>query len=546
MPRFTSSLMPYSSPRSGGSATAAESSSVRLSCLSPDGRSVHSLSATPAEVCIETYRLPLEGTAENNENVATDAPSLVRTRLPQQVVAALARYPAMELLCVDVDSSSQSSSTERKLPRLCLYTKRDVFLIELAYYSGPWVAETEGFVVAVEEPFEDFLLSASTYSTIVRIRQPPQRYMGYSTMCPPQSIAMLIHDSEINETRLVLYHGADGIVTTPFVQQMEQIVDMSDRITDFCFCHSNSFSLLSNTTVMLLQGSGDVSFVGPILFRGTVVSKSMFQATLEYIQKEMEQVETISPQWRQLRATERYLCDTFLSGSSNVQFLTAQARSEAFQWQVQMQGPVVVTGESDDFETQAMSIEPFDAGDLVGLAIGHVGGILEFGMISPTALIPRFNLESAFDRNELDEDLTGGAIVTRVDLRGEENEYKAESSACINLVRDPIMDSVVHYVTPTHIHSISTNMLKVVANKIHDQVGQRSPAGMFSPPGNRKELKPRTTAWPCLDVSSSEDTRHFVVGAVVSGDVQLGHVLICRLSNGKIARNVDVRALAVF
>jgi hypothetical protein len=105
----------------------------------------------------------------------------------------------------------------------------------------------------------------------------------------------------------------------------------------------------------------------------------------------------------------------------------------------------------------------------------------------------------------------------------------------LNLVRDPIMDSVVHCVTPTHIQSIYTNMPKVVANKLRDQVGGGL-AGMFSPPSKRKDLKPRTTAWPCLDVSSSEDQRNSVVGAVVSGDVQLGHVLVSRLSNGECDR----------
>lgn len=531
------SPMPFSSPGREGVPVASspvENTSVRLSCLSPDGRSVHSLSARNAAVYIETHSLPLAGTVEE-EDYVTDVPPVVRTRLPEQLATALARYPAIELLCVDAELSLSSSSQERKLPKLCLYTKRDVFLLELAYYSTAGVSQAEGFVVAVTEPFEEVLLGTSTYTSIVRIRQSPQQYMGYLAMCPPESMAMLTHDSETNETSLALYHGTYGVVTTPFVHGMEQLVDSSERITDFCFCHSNTFSLLSNTTVMLLKGSGDVFFAGPILFQGTVVPRNSFEVTVEYLSNEMQQVEMTSPKWRQLRVAKQYLVDAFPKGSASGHFLTAQARSAAFEWQVQMQGPALVAAESDDFETLATSMEPFASGELVGLAIGHLGGIVEFGMLSPTTLIPRFGLESDYDRNELDNSLIGGAIITRVDLRDEEGDFKEQKMACLNLVRDPIMDSVVHCVTPTHIQSIYTNMPKVVANKLRDQVGG-GPAGMFSPPSKRKDLKPRTTAWPCLDVSSSEDQRNSVVGAVVSGDVQLGHVLVSRLSNGECDR----------
>lgn len=520
-----------------GTSPPIENSSVVLSCLSPDGRSFHSLFATNAEVYIETHSLPLAGTVEGDADSVCDAPSLVRTPLPEPVVEALARFPAIELLCVDVEASQSPSSTTRKLPRLCLYTKRDVFILELAYHSAAGDFETEGFVVAVTEPFEEVLLGSSTNTAIVRIRQAPQRYKGYLTMCPPGSMAMLTHDSETNETSLMLHHGTHGVVTNPLVQVMEQLVDASDLITDFCFCHSSAVSLLSNLTVMLLKGSGDVFFAGPILFRGTVVPRNVLETTVEYMSSEMQNIEVASAKWRQLRAAKQYLVDAFPKGASLSQFLTAQARSEAFEWQVQMQGPVLVAGDSDDFETQATSIEAFGSEELVGLAIGHGGGVVEFGMVSPTTLIPRFGWEYESDRHELDISLIGGAIITRVDMRDEQGGFKEDTCACFNLVRDPIMDSVVHCVTPTQIQSISTNMIRVMCNKMRDQVGQR-PLGVFSPPGNRKELKPRTTAWPCLDVSTSEDQRSTIIGAVVSGDVQLGHVLVCRLSNGKVNRLV--------
>jgi len=429
----------------------------------------------------------------------------------------------MELLCVDVDSSSAPPRIGKfqKIPLLCLYTKKDVFVLELGYKPSG-ASEVEGQVLSVTEPFEEVLMGTSTTTSIIRIRQAPQRHTGYATMCPPKSMAMLAYDSMTQEYSINLFHANEALVSRHF-HGMEHLEEQTETITDFCFCQSNAFSLLSSMSVALLKGSGEVLFASPILFRGTVVPRSIVSKTLEYLQ--LEPAEEGSARRRQFLSAKRYLMDTFPDDGRS-HFLTAQVRSLAFEWPVRVQGPVFRNFQCT--ESLASAIEPVVAGDLVGLCIGHLGDIVEFGLLSPTTLVPRFKLEDDADTNELDQAFRRGNIVQRVDLR--DDEYNQErNNASMALICDPIIDSVVHYVTPSSIRSISTNTVKIAAAKVREQAG--STGGMFSPASKRKDMRPRTTAWSCLDINSFQDTRNSVVGAVVSDDVHLGHVLVSRLSN---------------
>ena len=108
-------------------------------------------------------------------------------------------------------------------------------------------------------------------------------------------------------------------------------------------------------------------------------------------------------------------------------FVTAQASSVAFEWPVQIQGQVLLAAESDDFETSAMAIEPLYAGDLVGLAVAHAGDVVEFGLLSPSTLVPRFVHETREDTYQLDKDTKRGASVCRVDLRDDEESNHQSS-----------------------------------------------------------------------------------------------------------------------
>lgn len=489
-----------------------------------------------SEAYIETYSLPLEGSVENLDRDFEDpTPAVIRTPLPDYVSSAMRRYPALELLCVDSDSQSSrsglaSSGRLHKLPRLCLYSKRDVFLLELIYTSERGAREVEGAVVSVMDPFDQVLLGASTSISIIRIRQAPQQYQGYSVLCPPQAMAMLAYDRQINRYSLHLHHSKEFPLTTPFSYGMEDLEEQLEQITDFCFCRSGAFPLLSNLSVAFLKASGDVLQASPVLFRGTVVPRDTISKTLDYISAQQQKYAVTTPKGRQLRAAERYILDCFPDGNARGPFVTAREKSAAFSWMAQMQGPVLFPPESDEFGTLATAIEPLSVDEFSGFAIGHVGYRLEFAMLAPTIYVPRFQHEASEDTPLLDNTLKWGTTVSRIDLREEENESEMTCET-VALIRDPIMDKVVHYVTPNGVQSISTNALKVEANNVTQENPSTSSNALFSPPSKKAGIVPKTTGWTCLEVPHDPTSPH-VVGVVVSGDVQFGHVLIARLSDG--------------
>lgn len=396
MPRLiTTNSIPFGSPSISlppRELASPSSSSVSLSCSSPGGRAIHSLLTTSSgEYYIETYSLPLAGTAESSESSHDHgSPSKIRTRLPGKICSALSRYPAIELLCVDVESSPSKLSTFtagetpenfRKngkavalLPSLCLYTKKDVFLLEITYETRV-ASEVEGVVSNVWEPYEEFLIGNST-SNILRIRQAPQKIHDYATMCPVGAMSMLTKNSSTSEYCLCVYHGngrsqsptesGNKMGLTSHYFQMEDLADPNERIANFCFCQSNKLPLLSSLTVAFLKVSGEVLFATPIVFHGTVVSSPTVTKTLDFLRSSLNEMEKNTSTWRQFLVAEQFLSDTFpTSGTTN--FVTVgQATngsskfSEVSQWPVQIQGPILLppqleeSGYENDDEYQAI------------------------------------------------------------------------------------------------------------------------------------------------------------------------------------------------
>ena len=581
MPRLIpTASMPFGSPSIAPPQELASPlpSSVSLSCSSPGGRAVHSLlESSSGTYCIETYSLPLAGTVENSgSNHAQGGPSLIRTRLPEKVCSALSRYPAIELLCVDVESFSTKKSaftpgaTSEKLdrstkylaqlPSLCVYTKKDVFLLDINYETKV-AAEVEGVVSNISEPYEEFLIGNSA-TNILRIRQAPQKINGYATLCPVGAMSMLTKNSSTSEYCLCVHHGNDrspsstasstitGLTCHSF--RLEELVDPNERISDFCFCQSNELPLLSSLTVAFLKVSGEVLFATPIVFYGTIVPNQTVTTTLDFLDSALNESDQNTATWRQFRVAKQFLLDAF-PNNGRANFVTVRQTgdnsssrsSEVFQWQIQIQGPILLSPQLDDenhyddcqLVMSAESIEPFSTeGDLTGLIIGHLTKLMDFAVVSPSSFIPRFKLECPNDAYELDQDLTFGHIVNRVDLGSSDSDGEEGIAKSIRLLPDPIMVNVVHFMTPNQIISISTNATRIASNKVREQgsteLGRGGDSGIFSPPSRRSDLKPKTTAWKCLDVSFFQGEQNPIVGAVISEDVQLGHTLVARLSKG--------------
>ena len=101
------------------------------------------------------------------------------------------------------------------------------------------------------------------------------------------------------------------------------------------------------------------------------------------------------------------------------------------------------------------------------------------------------------------------------------------------------------------IKSISTNALKVTAHQLFGASsggGGGSSSGIFSPPSHARDVPIKTTGWSCLEIANvvmgddptpTSRKTVVVVGAVFSGDVQFGHVLVARLSNGSMVRRTS-------
>jgi len=568
------------------------SSSVRLSCSSPGGRAVHSLSATSSGAYyIDTHLLPLTGTVETDQpNHVERSPSIIRTRLPEKLCSALSRYPAIELLCVDVQSFPTNSSvitvgtsperiiknenTLAHLPYLCLYTKKDVFLLDINY-EATLATEVEGVVSNILEPYEELLIGNAA-TNILRIRQAPQKFNGYATLCPVGAMSMLTQNPSTNDYCLCVYHGNGGRSPssttstasttskgpTSHYFRMEDLADPNERIADFCFCQSIELPLLSSLTVAFLKVSGEVLFATPIVFHGTVVPSQTVTKTLDFLDSSLKESDFNTAASRQFRTAKQFLLDAFpINGRANFvtvgQITTANSSSrsnpssEVFHWPVQIQGPILLPPQleelsyrdnNNDYQIMmsAESIEPFATeGDLVGLSIGHLAKLVDFAVVSPSSFVPRFKFESSNDAYELDQDLTIGHMVNRVDLGSSNRTGEDSIVKGIKLIPDPMMDNVIHYITPNQIISISTNTTRIASNKVREHgstnlVLRGGDTHIFSPPSRRSDLRPKTTAWNCLDATFFQGRHNPIVGAVISDDVQLGHTLVVRLSNGNM------------
>ena len=513
----------------GAKVGATRSSRIRLlSCLSPDGRSVHSLSS---DGCVETHSLPLEGTSDD-EILDRDMPSIVRTQLPERVLKALKLNQAIELVCVEGDSMPTSlSPLKQLLPLLCLYTSKAAFLIQISY-PPTTVGIARGEVMSLSEPFESILLTSSSID-IIRLRPAPQRYMGYALMCPRGSMAALVRDASINEFRLVLHHG-NGRVTTPLEFSLEDF-DGSNNVCDFCFGQSNELSLLATMSIYLLQQSGNILAASPIPFHGAVASVMVVMETTRYLE-DLIASEKRDAQFRRARAAQCMLVQIFgeINGKDSFDTVTAQVGvggvNHATKWPVQIQGPVIVppVAEPDD-ASKALAIEVFFSMDLVGLVVAREGSRCHFCVTLPSAVLPRTTYESidnSWDSEILNKDLQDlGAVVEQVEVDDEQGHQPSVTTAW---VRDPSDSTMIHFVSDFRVVTFITNAMEIFSQNVRDVVGE---PGFVSPSKVRKaHLK--STAFVLVSVAG--DARLSLQGAVVTGDAQLGHSMIARLSDSSM------------
>jgi hypothetical protein len=484
--------------------------------MTADERSIYLLTRNgdySKRYVIESRRLPLaseprfERRYVNNED-AGDFPKTIRAELPTEIQDNLEIDAPIELLCVEGEqrrSNYDNNNEPQRLPCLLLYTSKSVFLINITYrHENTDVAF--GHVSSFEEPLDRYL-HGSMEKSIVRIRKAPQCSKGFAVVSPSLSFAALFENIDTGEYRLVLRHVC-GSVTSPLCFTLEETIE-DDRIIDFCFAQSlDELSLFSSMSVLLLKASGDVLSASPIVFNGSIVSKTTLDDSRKYLTDKMESlVDQNSAEWRHVKAASQFLNDVYHQSDNRSQFCTAQVLNQpdrsAAMWPTKLQGPIVFHSEIDPGPI-SVEIENFGGSEcFVGIAIAKIAGKIDFVCLSPTSLLPRFAFESRNDAYELDDALFGHAsIVERVDLCLDANENAAELSTCC-VVIDPIANNLLHYATQSAVFTISTNIMRITNHQIQ---------GLPVDPT-------RTTAWVSLNSSEA------IKGIVVPTDAILGHIL---------------------
>lgn len=460
----------------------------------------------PASNSIETLQLPEEQGK--------------RTELPHWVQDALAIDAAVELVCVEGETQrhAKDGAGERQEQQhcLCLYTKKSAYLIKFAVptedNNGNGAAAGE--IRSVTEPLErhwEFAAAASPggTTTILRIRPVPRTV----TLAPPGSFAVLTENKELCRYALLLHHGADGSVSTPLRWEIEDVLLEGEQFTDFCFAESHGLSLFSSLAVLLLKSSGDVLTASPIVFDRTVVSRACVDEARNILLEEVEMLDRVdrnSAKWRQCRVALQFLSDVFVGSENRNHFLTARVlnlgENCAGSWPIKIQGPLLFHSTVDSGPA-AVAIESFGSSDVaVGVAIGKQRGCIDFAALSSTCFLPRFVHENQNDAWSLEDAHFGlGAMVERVDLGSSSDDLSMQ------LVRDPVSDTLIHYATPSQVLTVSTNALNIACRTLKG--------------GERETVN--TTAW--ISLNSGDP----ILGVVIPDDATLGHNLIVHLQSGK-------------
>ena len=382
--------------------------------------------------------------------------------------------------------------------RLCFYSSQCVLVGELEYDHRESTADQAvipGRLVRKLYPLERYFLM-NTSASIVRLRAPQLLSHAF--------LALM----KFSDYKYSLISVADSTVSTLLEWTEEELADM-DTFVDFCIPTSSKLSLLSSSSAVLLKSSGDLYVASPILPTGTVVPSKDVTEVLEYLTSRLKTLERSSAQWAQCRPAQQYFLDSF--PDLNNPLATARNDRESALWRLKLQGPVLFA--STEATQTAVTIEAWGEAALAGVVVGRDGGAVDFAIVSPTALLPRFSLEHFDHTLQLDDELfKRGSWVAHVELR---DENMAEKTTELTLLPDPLVETLLHYVTPKSVCTISSNAIQVASQKAF---------------GVSSAEEPRTTAWTCLASSSAQTT---IQGAVVVGGST--HELQAYLSDGQVS-----------
>ena len=506
--------------------------------LSPDGRSHHSYVNGEIVSCFAPFH---------------DESSKIVTALPAAVQRTIDMDRLLGFVCVG------EAKEKNTLPWMCLYTSSSVFLFSIRYTS-PEGGEGRGTILRMIEPFEKPLLSPLA-PTIVRVRSAPE-------IARPGAMCCMLKEND--GYSLVLFHGIDDtssssaiVTTTPLRFSSADLLrgrtgvavenlayDSSElQVVDFCF--------VSFASILILTNDGGVHGASPILFDGICVPRSDVLQMVDRLDLEIDEAPSRikveqDARVRQCKAAKRYWMDAFsLESSGDSYYVSAsvlpgkKAVSQAMTWQPRIQGPFVMVVPDEETDLICKCIEPFGDGDIVeGFVVARhneISSSLEvaFGVLpgQGAVLLPRFEFESFDDCHVIDHVVAEtGALIERAAITS--NDTKEEGSEISNpttssralisfisgsrscsLVTDPLDDEMIHIITKSRIVTVTTTAVALASKCFQARIDGK---GMEDASGIR------TRVW-----SSFDSTGATLVGAGVSKDVHLGHILVAKLSDGE-------------
>jgi hypothetical protein len=359
-------------------------------------------------------------------------------------------------------------------------------------------------------------------------------------------------------------------------------------VTDFCFLSQETSASISGASkafasmsILALCADGSVYSASPIIFDGMVMPRSVIVDAISHLDIEIEdsgsfvaslppspvtstEQEQVEARMRQCKAARKYLLDAFgisdgpsIQGSYYVSASIVHPRSsytsstssvgsnfsEALAWQPRLQGPLVSVPQSEgsdnntDVSSSCVCIEPFGgiagAGIVDGFVVAQSCGSalkVDFGIIpgEGSVVLPRFEFESDGDCQLIDDLLRGtGAYVERTSIKDDQDDTDKAvrdtgSVAKRNcaIVIDPLDNIMVHISTKSRIATVSTNAVAVAAQRIMSRMDE----------GSTEVTSVRTKVWSALEATNNTT----ILGAGVSNDVHLGHILLARLSSGPV------------
>lgn len=541
---------PLSQPPSKSDATNELATATSHQCtnqffLSPDGRSHHSYYDGNIISCFAPF---------NNGSTK------ITTALPKVVQRAVNIDPILGFLCVGDASKEKDMNV---LPWMCLYTSASAFLFSIGYTQDDVErADVKGVILRLVEPFEKSLLSPLS-PQIICVQSAPEISRAGAMACMLKendgySLVMyhgIEDDSSVTTTTTLRFSSADLLRGGSGVDAENFACDSSElQVIDFCF--------VSFASILILSNDGGVYGASPILFDGMCVPRSEVVQMVTRLHHEIDILSAMTSgigmeqeaRLRQCKAARRYWMDAFgLDTVSDSYYVSAsvlhgrRAVSQAMTWQARIQGPFVIVSSDGENNLPCQCIEAFGEGDLIkGFVVARhdeASSVLEVGFgIVPAheaVILPRFEFESSNDCHSLDNLVQDtGVIVERVlisnTVEGEENggaitttsqaleSYSSGVRSC-SLITDPLDEQMVHIVTKSRIATASTSALNVTSKCFQARLDGRSKRD-----ANVDMDSIRTKLWSSFDTTCGS-----LVGAGVSKDVHLGHILVAKLSNGE-------------